>query len=47
MLHSSQLGFTHPVTGESLLFSAPLWADFSSIVDQFGAEAVQRGLGRL
>jgi 23S rRNA pseudouridine1911/1915/1917 synthase len=47
MLHSSQLGFTHPVTGESLLFSAPLWDDFSSIVDQFSAEVVQCGLGRL
>jgi len=26
-LHSSKLGFTHPVSGEALLFTAPLWSD--------------------
>jgi len=47
LLHSSQLGFTHPVTGEPLLFAAPLWADFSCIIDQFSAETVLDEQGRL
>jgi len=47
LLHSSQLGFTHPVTGESLLFTAPLWADFSLIIDQFSAETFQEEQGQL
>lgn len=47
LLHSSQLGFTHPVTGEALLFSEPLWADFSSIVDQLSAETLMGRPSRL
>jgi 23S rRNA pseudouridine1911/1915/1917 synthase len=39
LLHSSQLCFTHPVTGEQLVFSTPLWPDFSLILDQLAAEA--------
>jgi 23S rRNA pseudouridine1911/1915/1917 synthase len=47
LLHSSQLGFTHPVTGEALLFSEPLWPDFSSIVDQLSAETLMGRPSRL
>ncbi|MBA3005363.1 MAG: RluA family pseudouridine synthase [Proteobacteria bacterium] len=41
LLHSSHLRFVHPVTGEKLFFSAPLWPDFSLIVDQLADETKQ------
>lgn len=34
MLHAHRLAFKHPVTGEGLAFSAPLWPDFQEIVDE-------------
>jgi len=34
MLHAYRLSLSHPITGEKLLFTAPLWADFRDIVDQ-------------
>lgn len=47
LLHAAQLSFTHPVTGESLAFSAPLWPDFSLILDQLADETKQVGRERL
>lgn len=38
MLHSAQLSFSHPVTGRPLSFSAPLWPDFSSVIEQLADE---------
>jgi 23S rRNA pseudouridine1911/1915/1917 synthase len=32
MLHSRELSFRHPVTGEKMVFSAPLPADFSAVL---------------
>ncbi|MDT8444243.1 MAG: RluA family pseudouridine synthase [Desulfuromonadales bacterium] len=32
MLHSRQLSFRHPVTGEKMLFTAPLPGDFSTVL---------------
>lgn len=43
LLHSAHLCFVHPVTGEDLVFSAPLWPDFSLIVDQLTDETKQAG----
>ncbi|HID69539.1 MAG TPA: RluA family pseudouridine synthase [Desulfobacterales bacterium] len=34
MLHAYRLSLYHPITGEKLTFTAPLWADFQEIVDQ-------------
>ncbi|QCU89882.1 RluA family pseudouridine synthase [Thiomicrorhabdus sediminis] len=31
-LHAQFLGFTHPVSGEKMLFEAPLWPDFNKII---------------
>ncbi|WP_029407243.1 RluA family pseudouridine synthase [Thiomicrorhabdus sp. Milos-T2] len=31
-LHAQFLGFTHPVTEEKMLFEAPLWPDFTKII---------------
>jgi 23S rRNA pseudouridine1911/1915/1917 synthase len=47
LLHSAQLRFVHPVTGEELVFSAPLWPDFSLIVDQLTDETKQVARDRL
>lgn len=47
LLHSAQLSFTHPVTGQDLFFSAPLWPDFSLIVDQLKAETKEVEMSRL
>ena len=41
LLHSTQLSFLHPVTGAPLVFSAPLWSDFSLILDQLADESKQ------
>lgn len=41
LLHAAQLSFTHPVTGEPLVFSDPLWPDFSLILDQLADETKQ------
>lgn len=38
LLHSSYLSFVHPITGGKLAFSAPLWPDFSLILDQLADE---------
>ena len=32
-LHSYRLGFSHPRTGEKLLFTAPLWPDLQQVLD--------------
>jgi len=34
MLHSRELSFNHPVTGEKMTFNAPLPNDFSYILKQ-------------
>lgn len=34
MLHAYSLSLLHPVTGEKLDFTAPLWSDFQCIVDE-------------
>jgi 23S rRNA pseudouridine1911/1915/1917 synthase len=34
MLHSAQLAFIHPCTGQELVFTAPLWPDFLAVLDQ-------------
>ncbi len=47
LLHSSHLRFVHPVTGDKLSFSAPLWPDFSLIVDQLTDDLKQDGQERL
>ena len=33
-LHAAELGFTHPITGERLLFQAELPADISELIDE-------------
>lgn len=47
LLHSAQLRLIHPVTGKDLVFSAPLWSDFSLIVDQLADETQENVQGRL
>lgn len=47
LLHSAQLRFVHPVSGEDLFFSAPLWPDFSLIVDKLTDETKQVGKDQL
>lgn len=32
LLHAAQLGFTHPVTGKTVVFSAPLPEDFTQLI---------------
>lgn len=32
-LHSYRLGFTHPISGERLSFTAPLWTDMAEILE--------------
>jgi len=34
MLHAHTLSFIHPINGERLAFSAPVWQDFQRIIDQ-------------
>ena len=34
LLHASTLSFAHPLTGESLVFTAPLWQDMQQILDR-------------
>jgi len=33
LLHASVLAFVHPVSGESMVFSAPLWPDIEQVLD--------------
>jgi 23S rRNA pseudouridine1911/1915/1917 synthase len=47
LLHSSHLSFVHPITGEDMAFSAPLWPDFSLILDQLANEEKAERQGRL
>lgn len=47
LLHSAHLRFSHPVTGEELAFSAPLWPDFSLIIEQLVFEGRQDKCERL
>lgn len=42
MLHAETIGFTHPVSGETLSFSAPWPADFQALVTALRAAAAQR-----
>ncbi len=37
MLHASRLQFEHPVSGECIDITAPLWSDFSEIIDHLVA----------
>jgi len=34
LLHASTLSFEHPVTGKTLVFTAPLWQDLQQILDR-------------
>jgi 23S rRNA pseudouridine1911/1915/1917 synthase len=34
MLHAYRLALTHPVSGEKMSFSAPLWKDFQQKVEE-------------
>jgi 23S rRNA pseudouridine1911/1915/1917 synthase len=34
-LHAASLGFTHPETGEEMLFTSPLPEDFQSALDKW------------
>ncbi len=36
MLHAARLAFAHPVTGDELIFKAPLPADFKVVLDALG-----------
>lgn len=36
MLHAARLAFAHPVTGDELIFEAPLPADFKVVLDALG-----------
>jgi 23S rRNA pseudouridine1911/1915/1917 synthase len=47
LLHSAHLRFVHPVTGENLDISAPLWPDFSLIIDQLADKTKHDGQKRL
>jgi len=38
MLHAYRLSLTHPITGQRMVFSAPLWQDFQQILDQLRAQ---------
>jgi 23S rRNA pseudouridine1911/1915/1917 synthase len=38
MLHASRLSFSHPVTGEKLDVTAPLWDDFVAALDELQPE---------
>ena len=38
MLHAHRLSLTHPITGEDLSFTAPIWPDFLDILDQLRAQ---------
>ncbi len=33
LLHSSTISFVHPDNGQNLMFTAPLWPDFQTIID--------------
>jgi 23S rRNA pseudouridine1911/1915/1917 synthase len=41
-LHACRLALTHPVTGESLVFEAPLPTDFQGVLDTWGLRYNQR-----
>jgi 23S rRNA pseudouridine1911/1915/1917 synthase len=47
LLHSAQLRLIHPITGKDLVFSSPLWPDFSTIIDQLAGEDQENVQGRL
>ncbi len=40
MLHAHTLSFTHPITGQVLTYSAPLWPDFQSVLDRLRGDGV-------
>ncbi len=46
MLHSAQLGFRHPLTGQNLVFTAPLWSDFLAVMEQLKEDGSVRSSGR-
>ncbi|MDR3088230.1 MAG: RluA family pseudouridine synthase [Desulfobulbaceae bacterium] len=33
MLHAERLAFSHPISGQEMLFTAPLWPDFQAALD--------------
>ena len=38
-LHASELGFTHPVSNESMHFTTPVPEDFSNLIDKLNVKA--------
>ncbi len=42
MLHAHSLSLIHPITGEPLSFTAPLWPDFQEKVDELRACGVEK-----
>ncbi|MBT7790559.1 MAG: hypothetical protein HN757_16950, partial [Calditrichaeota bacterium] len=47
MLHARTLGFTHPITGEEMEFSAPIPPDFAGILEELREIKAARDRGRL
>lgn len=41
MLHAHTLSLLHPITGNKLTFSAPLWQDFLEVVEMFRRQGVE------
>lgn len=42
MLHAYRLFFIHPITGEQLAFSAPVWQDFQEILDKLRCQKYEK-----
>jgi len=40
LLHASTIAFDHPVTGEHMVFSAPLWSDMEMVLDSLRGKMV-------
>jgi 23S rRNA pseudouridine1911/1915/1917 synthase len=47
LLHAANLSFIHPITGQDLVFSTPLWPDFALIINQLTDETNQAGQDQL
>jgi 23S rRNA pseudouridine1911/1915/1917 synthase len=45
MLHAFRLAFYHPVSGQMMDYTAPLWPDFINVIDELQAGQV-KGVGR-
>ena len=42
MLHAHRLSFLHPITGEQLSFSAPVWQDFQEILEKLRCKEYEK-----